>query len=709
MNNRQHIQKKHPSQSTYTPVQNLYQTRAFDIQQQPSHSSSGQENVDLDADHEQSQYNRYNLPYIPVNAPGTEPPPPIQTKLTIGQPGDKYEQEADQVASQVVQQINSPVPVQSAQGQIVQREEVPEEEEQVQAKSISNTIQREEVAPFEEEPIQAKSISDTIQREELPEEEEQVQAKSISNTIQREELPEEEQLQGKSLKGEMAATPNLETSIQGARGSGQPLDENIRQPMEKAFGGVDFSQVKVHNDAVSDQLNQSIQARAFTTGQDVFFRGGEYDPGSRGGQELIAHELTHVVQQGGASQIQRQLTDDPTPGQIEKMEEKGGALIQPKFHSISQTQTSTIQRAYLEIKSNNVDVVSDPSQPSTTVVKVIPINTRVVITQGGVNQGGTEWVKIRVTTGSDMGVEGWVSKAQLENRPETTQVTMQTAKELFTELAGATFETSSGAQSPIPFHYPVDGCYDRAHVMAQLLTEKGYASEKVFAISQNSTRWGGPPDPGLRVPTDYAGDNRSAGQQPAVQWWYHVAPIIKVRNDKGEVTEMVIDPSMTNQPITIDQWTGMMSSETFNRMTVPDIQKLLQENQKKNPSARLQELYPTDQPLTYTTDRNLYWPLGPTDSANPTKAEAEAKHTGNIPRMDYYSRLAMVHELAAAIRRELRATPINVGNIVNAINTAPPIARQELWNQFPVLHQEIQTALPNSGDMNLVENAVNKP
>ncbi|MFN5067693.1 MAG: hypothetical protein ACK5ER_17845, partial [Aphanizomenon sp.] len=174
MNNRQHIQKKHPSQSTYTPVQNLYQTRAFDIQQQPSHSSSGQENVDLDADHEQSQYKLYNLPYIPVNAPGTEPPPPIQTqlnsgeptnyyqqgsadvpwynrptypnipvnapgteppppiqtKLTIGQPGDKYEQEADQVASQVVQQINSPVPVQSAQGQTVQREDAPPEEEE---------------------------------------------------------------------------------------------------------------------------------------------------------------------------------------------------------------------------------------------------------------------------------------------------------------------------------------------------------------------------------------------------------------------------------------------------------------------------------------------------------------------------------------------------------------------------------------------------
>jgi hypothetical protein len=92
MNTRQHIQKKHPSQSTYTPVQNLYQTRAFDIQQQPSHSSSGQENVDLDADHEQSQYKLYNLPYIPVNAPGTEPPPPIQTQLNSGEPTNYYQQ-----------------------------------------------------------------------------------------------------------------------------------------------------------------------------------------------------------------------------------------------------------------------------------------------------------------------------------------------------------------------------------------------------------------------------------------------------------------------------------------------------------------------------------------------------------------------------------------------------------------------------------------
>ncbi|MBE8991324.1 DUF4157 domain-containing protein [Nostoc sp. LEGE 12450] len=47
------------------------------------------------------------------------------------------------------------------------------------------------------------------------------------------------------------------------------------------------------------KLSFDIQARAFTTGEDVFFRQGEYNPGSQGGQELLAHELTHVVQQNG--------------------------------------------------------------------------------------------------------------------------------------------------------------------------------------------------------------------------------------------------------------------------------------------------------------------------------------------------------------------------------------------------------------------------
>ena len=174
----------------------------------------------------------------------------IQAKLTIGQPNDKYEQEADRVASRVVNQINTPPPAP------IQRENLLENEEAVQMPSL--------------------------QREAMPEEEEELQMMPLQRVA----------------GGEgMAASPDLETSIAQARGGGQPLAQSIRAPIEQAMGA-DFSGVKVHTDTQSDRLNRSVQAKAFTTGQDVFFRQGEYNPGSRGGQELIAHELTHVLQQG---------------------------------------------------------------------------------------------------------------------------------------------------------------------------------------------------------------------------------------------------------------------------------------------------------------------------------------------------------------------------------------------------------------------------
>jgi hypothetical protein len=183
----------------------------------------------------------------------------IQTKLTIGEPGDRYEQEADRVAQQVVQQINAPA-LPLGQGQAMQRQ-MPKEEELAQMKAEAE-----------------------LQRQ-MPEEK------------------KEDELQMKPMVQRQAdAGPDVEASINQARGGGQPLAENIRKPMEKAFGA-DFSGVKVHTDVQSDQLNQSIQARAFTTGQDVFFGQGEYNPGSQGGQELIAHELTHVVQQSEAANL----------------------------------------------------------------------------------------------------------------------------------------------------------------------------------------------------------------------------------------------------------------------------------------------------------------------------------------------------------------------------------------------------------------------
>ncbi|MFN6486977.1 MULTISPECIES: DUF4157 domain-containing protein [unclassified Nostoc] len=203
----------------------------------------------------------YNIANIPLHRPDTSTP--IQTKLTVNQPGDVYEQEADNVAQQVMQRMGQPINRQS-----IQREALPEDEEELQMKSLDNS---------------------TLQRKTLPEDEEELQMKSM---VQR---------QGEAG---MAAAPDLEASINQGRGGGVAIADNIREPMEVAFGA-DFSGVKVHTDGQSDQLNRSIQARAFTTGQDVFFRSGEYNLGSRGGQELLAHELTHVVQQTSAT-LQRQ-------------------------------------------------------------------------------------------------------------------------------------------------------------------------------------------------------------------------------------------------------------------------------------------------------------------------------------------------------------------------------------------------------------------
>lgn len=85
--------------------------------------------------------------------------------------------------------------------------------------------------------------------------------------------------------------------INRARGGGQPLARSLQEQISP-HTGYDFSGVRVHTGSESDQLNRQLGARAFTTGRDIFFRRGEYNPRSSSGRELIAHELSHVVQQG---------------------------------------------------------------------------------------------------------------------------------------------------------------------------------------------------------------------------------------------------------------------------------------------------------------------------------------------------------------------------------------------------------------------------
>jgi hypothetical protein len=103
------------------------------------------------------------------------------------------------------------------------------------------------------------------------------------------------------------ADPGVAASIADARGGGAGLGDGVRGEMESAFGA-DFRGVRVHTDARADTLSRALGARAFATGSDLFFRAGEFAPSSPGGKKLLAHELTHVVQQGGtAPAVQREL------------------------------------------------------------------------------------------------------------------------------------------------------------------------------------------------------------------------------------------------------------------------------------------------------------------------------------------------------------------------------------------------------------------
>ncbi|MCK6507563.1 DUF4157 domain-containing protein, partial [Myxococcota bacterium] len=80
-----------------------------------------------------------------------------------------------------------------------------------------------------------------------------------------------------------------------ARG-GSPLPGALSARLGAAFGGADFSDVRVHTDVAAAQASQAIHAHAFTVGTDIYFNRGAFDPGSPQGQHLLAHELTHVVQ-----------------------------------------------------------------------------------------------------------------------------------------------------------------------------------------------------------------------------------------------------------------------------------------------------------------------------------------------------------------------------------------------------------------------------
>lgn len=104
---------------------------------------------------------------------------------------------------------------------------------------------------------------------------------------------------GEGILPDGRAHPDVEQAIAARRGGGRALDPGVRERVGPGLGD-DLGDVRVHDGPDADALARSVQARAFAVGTDLFFAEGEHRPGTGAGDRLLAHELTHVVQQRGA-------------------------------------------------------------------------------------------------------------------------------------------------------------------------------------------------------------------------------------------------------------------------------------------------------------------------------------------------------------------------------------------------------------------------
>lgn len=251
--------------------------------------------------------------------------PAIQAKLKMGRSGDKHEVEADKMADKVVNKNNEGGLLQRKEGEdevqakplaaevtsFVQRmestEEEPVQQKEQEEESVQKMEEEEAVQSKEDEEVQAKKCGDcekehTVQK--MEQEEEPVQSKEEENAVQ---SKEDEEVQSKaSNKKPTKHKGSFESKLRRGNG-GQRLARTVRNEMEAGFGS-SFSHIKIHNDSEAAKMSASIGAQAFTHGNDIYFNKGKFNPNSKDGKILLAHELTHTIQQEGAKEkkIQRQ-------------------------------------------------------------------------------------------------------------------------------------------------------------------------------------------------------------------------------------------------------------------------------------------------------------------------------------------------------------------------------------------------------------------
>ncbi|GAB3573336.1 eCIS core domain-containing protein [Hymenobacter daeguensis] len=295
--------------------------------------------------------------------------PPVQLKLTVNKPGDKFEQEADRMADKVMR-----MPAPDAPADKLQR--APEEKLQ---KKDDDKLQK---APTPEEKIQRAELKD-----------DKIQKK------------EEDKLMRKG-DGTPAVAATTQSAIRQKTSGGQPLSADVRSYMEPRFGA-DFSQVRIHSDPEAASLSNHLSARAFTHQNHVFFSRGQYQPGTSEGKQLLAHELTHTIQQGHA--VQRSaapVSTTATPPPVQRLGVQDALdYFADKAYHIPGYRLLTIVIGFNPINMRSTD--RSAANILRALVEVVPgghLVSQALDNHGVFNKAGA-WVEQKMAAFGDIGAE----------------------------------------------------------------------------------------------------------------------------------------------------------------------------------------------------------------------------------------------------------------------------------------------------------------
>ncbi len=300
----------------------------------------------------------------------------LQTKMAVSTPGDTQEQEADRVADEVSrmpkgvaravdetappgssQPENNAEQPQSLQTKISRMGEEPEtartklcraEAENLDmkaARSAEENLATQLHRSAKDEPVQTKLFRDNLEEANptvMRSEEEDATAQAKLHRQEEEPTNTETDTEAASPQTPIVAD-ETEQKIESLRGQGNPMADDIRQDMEGKLHA-DFSRVSIHTSGDADALCKQLSARAFTVGNDIFFAAGEYAPTTEAGRKLLAHELTHVIQQQNSiRKLHRSIYPADTPD--------GNAQAQTQLRALSTLNIPPIKQRHLPMYS----------------------------------------------------------------------------------------------------------------------------------------------------------------------------------------------------------------------------------------------------------------------------------------------------------------------------------------------------------------------